>query len=387
MIVRPRLARDSLPRSNVPIQSKLQLALARGQLTGGLPKARTMTNHTSKAAYYTGQKSFRVEDVAPTAPGFGEVLIDVAFCGVCGTDMHVYHGDMDGRVTTHRVIGHEMSGVLAALGEGVERLQVGQRVVVRPLTHCGDCPACRAGHTHICHKLKFLGLDADGAFQQKWTVPGHTIHVLPDGIDLKLAALIEPLAVACHDVRRSRLVAGETALVIGGGPIGMLIALVARHAGADVVIAEISEHRLGVARGLGLATHDPKDGPVDAAIKTRTDGKGADVVFEVSGSRAGVEAMTAAAATRGRIVMVAINNTRPPVDLFQFFWRELEMLGARVYEPADYDQAIALVAANTLDLAPLITDIRDLEDIEQAFAGLDGSSLAMKTLINVGGSR
>ncbi|QYO79060.1 alcohol dehydrogenase catalytic domain-containing protein [Devosia salina] len=336
------------------------------------------------AAFYAGQKSFRLEEVVPVAPGPGEVQIDVAYCGVCGTDMHVFHGDMDARVTTHRIIGHEMSGVIAAVGAGVEHIRTGQRVVVRPLDHCGDCPACRAGHSHICHNLKFLGLDSNGAFQQKWTVPAHTVHVLPQNLDLKLAAMVEPLAVACHDVRRGRIAAGEIALVIGGGPIGMLIALVAAHAGANAIVAEINENRLAIARKLELETINPKDGAIGPAIMARTDGRGADVVFEVSGSQAGVEAMTAAAAARGRIVMVAINNKRPPVDLFQFFWRELEMLGARVYEPEDYNRAIELLESGAVDVAPLITDIRGLDEIEQAFTGLEGNSNAMKTLIQVG---
>lgn len=343
-----------------------------------------MDTQTVTAAFYAGKKSFRIEEVIPVAPGPGEVQIDVAYCGVCGTDMHVFHGDMDARVTTNRIIGHEMSGVVAALGADVENLQIGQKVVVRPLDHCGHCPACQAGHDHICHNLKFLGLDTNGAFQRKWTVPAHTVHGLPPTMDLKLAAMIEPLAVACHDVRRARLVAGETALVIGGGPIGMLIALVAADIGADVVVAEINENRLAIARKLGLEAINPQNGPVAAAIIAQTEGRGADVIFEVSGSQAGVEAMTAAAATRGRIVMVAINNKKPPVDLFQFFWRELEMLGARVYEREDYDRAIDLLATGALDVTPLITDIRGLEQIEQAFIGLEGNSNAMKTLIRVG---
>lgn len=342
---------------------------------------------TSMAAFYSGNRSFRVEEVAPQPPGPDQVQLDVAFCGICGTDLHVFHGDMDARVTTRRVIGHEMSGTVAALGDQVEGFAVGQKVVVRPLDPCGACSACHAGHSHICHKLKFLGLDTEGAFQQKWTVPAHTLHALPMQTDLRHAALIEPLAVACHDVRRARLAPGETALVIGGGPIGMLIAMVARQAGADVVIAEINPNRIVMAKGLGFQVADPKDGPVNEAIAARTAGKGADVVFEVSGSTAGVETMTAAAATRGRIVMVAINNKKPPVDLFRFFWRELEMVGARVYEPEDYQQAIALLAGGTLDLSALITDIRDLPQIEEAFAALDGNPTAMKTLIRLNGDQ
>lgn len=114
-----------------------------------------MTTQTISAAYYRGNKSFAVEQAAATAPGPGEVAIRVAYCGICGTDMHVYHGNMDARVGLNRVIGHEMSGVVEAVGEGVDTITPGQKVVVRPLDHCGECPACKRGHQHICQNLKF----------------------------------------------------------------------------------------------------------------------------------------------------------------------------------------------------------------------------------------
>ena len=136
---------------------------------------------TISAAYYRGDKRFTVETIAaPPPPGPGEVQIDVAFCGICGTDLHVYLGHMDQRVGFERVIGHEMSGTVSTVGDGVAGLTPGDRVVVRPLDACGECPACKRGHAHICQNLKFLGLDTDGAFQEKWTVPAHTVHKLPE---------------------------------------------------------------------------------------------------------------------------------------------------------------------------------------------------------------
>ncbi len=335
------------------------------------------------AAYYTGNKTFAIETITARPPGRGEVQIDVAYCGICGTDLHVYLGHMDQRIGNHRVIGHEMSGVISALGEDVTGLAVGQPVVVRPLDHCGHCPACVAGHEHICHNLKFLGLDTDGAFQEKWTVPAHTVHVLPEDLPLAHAALIEPLAVACHDVRRGRVAPGEDVLVIGGGPIGILVAMAARHAGGNVLISEINDNRLTFARGLGFDIANPKDEDVASVINQRTAGKGADVVFEVSGTQPGVDLMTAAAATRGRVVMVAIHATRPQIDLFQFFWREIEMLGARVYEPEDYQQAIALLVGGEIDVGAMITDVHPITGIAAAFSALTSNPNAMKSLIKV----
>jgi len=212
-------------------------------------------------------------------------------------------------------------------------------------------------------------------------VPAHTIHKIPADLHLKHAALIEPVAVACHDVRRARLVAGEDALVIGGGPIGMLIAMVAKHLGAKVVLSEVNAYRLELAQSLGFATLNPRKVNVADEIYKQTANKGADVVFEVSGTQAGVDTMTAAAAARCRIVMVAIHVTRPTVDLFKIFLSEIELLGARVYEPDDFDQAIALFASGAIDCNSMITDVRPLDEITSVFEALSGNARSMKNLI------
>ncbi|WP_368185353.1 zinc-binding dehydrogenase [Aestuariibius sp. HNIBRBA575] len=343
-----------------------------------------MSDLEINAAYYRGDKTFTVEKTVSPPPKAGEVAVRIAYCGICGTDMHVFHGNMDARVGLNRIVGHEMSGIVERVGADVDGFSVGQNVVVRPLEHCGECPACVAGHTHICHKLKFLGLDTDGAMQEIWNVPAHVLHQLPADMRLDHAALIEPVAVACHDVRRAALKKGEDVVVIGGGPIGVLVAMVARDSGGNVVISEVNPHRLAIAETLGFDTVNPKDTDLVEAINQRTGGKGADVVFEVSGTQPGVDAMTAVAATRARIVMVAIHATKPQIDLFQFFWRELDLMGARVYEPQDYDKAIEIIASGGVDADTVITDISPLSDIQAAFEALDSSPTAMKSLIKVG---
>jgi 2-desacetyl-2-hydroxyethyl bacteriochlorophyllide A dehydrogenase len=341
-----------------------------------------VTRHS--AAFYRGNRNFAVEQVEAPAPGPGEVQLRVAYCGICGTDMHVFHGNMDARVGLNRIVGHEMSAKVEAVGDGVDNVLPGQHVVVRPLDPCGACPACRRGHAHICHNLKFLGLDTDGAMQELWNAPAHTLHLLPEGMRLDHAALIEPVAVACHDVRLAGVQPGEDVVVIGGGPIGVLVAMVAREAGGKVLLSEVNEARLAIARSLGFDTVNPAREDLQALVDARTGTKGADVVFEVSGTQPGVDAMTAVAATRARIVMVAIHASKPQIDLFKFFWRELQLIGARVYEPQDYDAAIALVAEGRIDAETVITDIRPLAEIQRAFDALDTSPTALKSLIKVG---
>lgn len=336
---------------------------------------------THNAAFYTGNKQFSLETTEEILPQAGEVQIDVAYCGICGTDLHVYQGHMDQRIGYHRVIGHEMSGTIRAMGAGVEGLAIGNPVVVRPLSSCGECHACIRGHEHVCQNLMFLGLDTHGAFQQRWTVPAYCVHAIPPELSLDHAALVEPVAVAVHDVRLGRVSSGEDVLVIGGGPIGLLIAMVSKAAGAKVTMVEINKHRLIMAAELGFNTVDPTIATSTERLIEDTDGKGMDVVFEVSGAAAAAALMTEVAAVRGRIVMVAIHAQKPAVDLFQFFWREIEMIGARVYEPQDYEEAIRLVAADAIDSRKLITSVRDLHELQASFEELVADPKSMKTLI------
>ena len=335
------------------------------------------------AAQYAGEKTFNIQPGTTVPPGPGEVRLSVGYVGICGTDMHIYHGVMDARVAPPQIIGHEMSGVVAEVGEGVKNVVIGDHVVVRPLDYCLNCPACDAGHSHVCQNLKFMGIDTPGAFQSSWTVKSRTLHKLPSNVSLKMGALVEPLAVACHDVARARVAKGEDVVVIGGGPIGQLVAMVAKAKGANVIISEVNATRRQFSEDNGINTIDPiKQDPV-AEIAKVTNGKGADVVFEVSGVQPAVDVMTEIAAVRGRICMVAIHSQKPQVDLFKFFWKELELLGARVYEHEDFEQAIKLIADGSLDLEPLISSVSKINDIGSAFASMDGNPSGMKALVSL----
>lgn len=330
--------------------------------------------------FFTGDKAFDLQPTTATPPAPGEVQLRVAYCGVCGTDVHIYHGAMAHRLKLPQVIGHEVSAEIAALGEGVTGWQVGDRVTVRPLQPGADDPSDN-GQKHIGKNLTFIGIDSPGGMQTHWNVPAHTLHRLPANLSLKLGALIEPLAVACHDVRLGELQPGENAVIIGGGPIGMLIALAATHKGANVLISEPNPARLELAQSLGLVTVNPRDQDLVAAVETFTNGQMADVAFEVSGVAAGVQAMTQVVRARGRIVMVAIHADPKPVDLFRFFWRELRLIGARVYEPQDFEKAIELAASGTLPLEKLITQVSPLADAKSIFETIDANPAGMKYLL------
>jgi 2-desacetyl-2-hydroxyethyl bacteriochlorophyllide A dehydrogenase len=217
--------------------------------------------------------------------------------------------------------------------------------------------------------------------QTLWTVPAYTLHRLPAEMPLEMAALVEPLAVACHDVHRGQVAPGDYVVVQGGGPIGILIALVARHAGGKVLISEVNPFRLKLVRELGFDALNPVEQDLVAYVEAQTKTAGADVIFEVSGSAAGSASMTKLAKVRGRIVIVAVFGQSVSIDLFQFFWRELELVGARVYRPEDFEEAIALAASNALPLERLITEVCPMENITSAMQRLETGGEVMKILV------
>jgi (R,R)-butanediol dehydrogenase/meso-butanediol dehydrogenase/diacetyl reductase len=332
-------------------------------------------------ANYIGNGSIDIRSASPSAPRAGEVQIRVAYTGICGTDLHVLHGNMDARVTMPAIVGHEMSGRIETVGEGVTGWSVGDPVTVMPLDWDGTCPACLAGNQHVCQNLNFVGIDSPGSLQGFWNVRADLLVALPHSLRLDHAALVEPVAVSVHDVRRSGLIPGEKAVVIGGGPIGVLIATTARQFGGDVVVIELDETRRRAVADLGFQVLDPKANDQVAWVNEWTGGAGADVVFEVSGSAAAVLGATSLAKVRGRLVVVAIHPDPRPIDLQRLFWRELTIIGARVYERQDFETAIELLDSGVIPADLLITRIEPISATASAFAAL-AAGLAMKILID-----
>jgi 2-desacetyl-2-hydroxyethyl bacteriochlorophyllide A dehydrogenase len=335
-----------------------------------------------KAACYTGDTQMEVQHHEPVPPGAGEVQIRVAYTGICGTDLHVLQGHMDHRVTFPAVLGHEMSGRIAAMGEGVRAWSIGDAVTVMPLDWCGHCPACVAGYTHICHNLNFIGIDSPGAMQARWNVSERTLIRLPSALDLRHGALVEPTAVAVHDVGRANVQPGEKVVVIGSGPVGVLIGLVAQSVGADVVILDFDPFRRGIAEQAGLRTLDAAADDVAASIDVWTAGAGADVAFEVSGSAGGITMAVQVLAVRGRLTLVGIHSAKREIDLYRVFWRELVLVGARLYDREDFESAVELVATGSIPADLLISRIESLDHTAEAFAALESGAGVMKILID-----
>ncbi|MFJ7062914.1 zinc-binding dehydrogenase [Streptomyces microflavus] len=323
------------------------------------------------AVRYTGARTLDTASLTSPPPGPGEVELAPAYVGVCGTDLHIFHGDMDARVHTPAILGHEMSGRVVRVGPDVAGWRPGDAVTVMPLRWDAACPACLDGHQHLCHRLDFIGIDSPGAMRQRWIVDASVLVRLPDSLPLDRAALVEPTAVAVHDVGRAAVREGERVAVVGGGPVGILIALVARDAGADVRVVEPSVHRRLLIEKLGFIAWDPEADDVPGLVRRWTGGAGAEVAFEVSGAAAGVSTAVDVLAVRGRLCLVAIHARPREVDLHRFFWRELTLVGARLYGRSDFERAVRLVAQGVVPAEQLITRVVPLSEAPAAFEALE----------------
>ncbi|WNX85491.1 alcohol dehydrogenase catalytic domain-containing protein [Agathobaculum sp. NTUH-O15-33] len=339
-----------------------------------------------KAAVISAKDSIHLQQAPIPEIGDGEALIRLRYCGICGSDLHVLHGQHP----TARfpvVPGHEFVGeLIEARGMGAEQFAPGDMVVAQPFFSCGNCEPCAQGHDNVCRDLHFMGAHCDGAFAEYVKVLTRKMYKIPKELNLRLAALAEPVAVAVHDVRRSGLQVGQTALIIGGGPIGMLIAMVARASGARrVVISEINAFRRGFAERHGFDTLNPLDADFAAQIGALTEGKGFDVSFEVSGSRPGIAAAVEHTTIGGMIMVVGMTKEPYPVDLSAMFSKELRMQGVRIHAQYNFIGAVELLKSGELNeaFASLISKVYPLDQVEEAFAFADVPGDYFKVLVEM----
>lgn len=329
-----------------------------------------------KAARYHGKEDLRVEEVPEPVTQPGTVKIRPAWTGICGSDLHLFlegpfppapsqtqPHPLSGE-TLPVVFGHEFSGVVEELGEGVEDLAVGDAVVVEPFMVCGECPPCRDGLYNACVKMGFIGISGrGGGLAEHIVVERRWVHPVGD-VPLDQAALVEPLAVAYHGVRLSGAKAGDTVLVGGAGPIGLLTCAVLHAIGARAVVTEVSGARKAKALETGVAdvVLDPREVDVAARVLELTDGRGADVAIECSGAQPVLDTLTRALKAGGTLQIVALFSEPPTLDVMTVLLRELTIKGAIGYAD-DHPAAIRLVQDGKVDLAPFVTGRIAVEDV------------------------
>ncbi len=320
------------------------------------------------AAIYTGVG--RVENVVRTIPCLkdGETLIKVESVGICGTDMSIFAGKHP-RAKAPLIMGHEVGGVIAEIaGKKPEGTEVGTRVTFYPLISCGTCYTCLSGKTYVCDNLKLIGIDSDGGMAEYVVVPSESVIPVPESWNKNRAALMEPLAVAVHAIRRSSVKPGDDVLVIGAGIIGILSGQMAKAAGATkVVIADIIPYRLKIAADAGLIAVNSKEEDFTELINKMTGGVGFDVTMECTGSAGAQPYTTAATRVLGEILVVGMPKEPPPVDLRMVTFKELTMVGTRVYEKINFVRAIDLVEQKRVNVDNMVTHEFNIEQVKEAF--------------------
>jgi len=338
---------------------------------------------TMRASRLHGIRDLRMEYLPRPTPGPGEVLLKVDSVGVCGSDVHYY---LEGRigdqvVTAPIIMGHEFSAWVAGLGAGIEDLEIGQLVAVEPAISCGECESCRHGHPNLCPDVRFCGTPpVDGVFAEYTVMPAENCFLLPPGFGPVDGAMLEPLGTAIHTVGLAHLRPGQTVAVLGAGPIGLLIAAVARTSGASAVyMTEPLAYRRQFALDyVADAALNPDDTDVVAEIIYLTDGRGVDVAFEAAGASETPDQAAALACPGGKVIIAGI----PSEDTMTFTASTTRRKGLTIKlvrrMKHAYPRAIRMVQAGMVDVRPLATHTFPLERIGEAFemvAAYDGGVL------------
>ncbi len=328
-----------------------------------------------KAAKWYGKKDIRVEEVPePGAPKSNEVKIKVAWCGICGSDLHEYvAGPIFIPTEPHPltgakaplILGHEFSGEVVEVGSAVTTLKVGDKVAPDACQHCGECLPCRMGRYNVCEKLAFTGLMSDGAFASYVNVPAELCYVLPENFNMEIASLIEPLATGFKAVRLAGSVMGQTAVILGAGTIGLGTLMCAKAAGvATAIVVEMSSARKKLAKECGAdVVLDPKECDVVAEIKKLTGGSGADVSFECIGNKHTGPLAIDVIRNCGTAVIVGIFEEPSAFNFFSLSATDKVVIGTLAYTIDDFAGVSKLLASGQIKAEPMITGRIPLNDI------------------------
>ncbi|WP_284139165.1 2,3-butanediol dehydrogenase [Virgibacillus sp. LDC-1] len=345
-----------------------------------------------KAARWYGQKDIRVEEVTDPAVEQGKVKIKVAWAGICGSDLHEYAAGpifipvKEKHPLTNDIapiiMGHEFSGEVVEVGEGVDRVKPGDRVTVEPIYSCGKCKACRSGLYNLCNQLGFHGLaGGGGGFAEYTTVPEVMVHKIPDSMSFEQAALTEPAAVALHAIRQSKLRAGDTAAVFGAGPIGLLTIQALFLSGASKVYAvELSPERKKLASDLGAIVIDPSEVDPVEEIQKLTNG-GVDIAYEVTGVPVVLQQSIDSTKLEGETVIISIWESNPPINANNVLLKERNVTGTIAYRDI-FPAVIELIANGKFAAEKLITKKIKLDEIvDEGFESLMKEKSQVKILV------
>ena len=335
-----------------------------------------------KAIVWTDIDTIKVMDVPQPEPKEKEAIIKVRSASICGSDLTIVSGKHP-RARRPLILGHEFMGTVFDLSNNHQsNYKKGQRVVVEPLLSCKICKHCKNGNEHVCQNLKLLGVETDGGFAEYARVPIEKIYTISASISDEEAALIEPLAVAVHAVNCANIEEGDTVAIIGGGPIGLLLAQVI-HARkfSKPWIAEISPYRIQLARSMGFEVIDTNKYELLDRILELTNGEGTNVTFDAAGVPFSCSNIIPITGIKGRIVMTAIHKKPCEIMFQQLSYREQVIIGTRIYAKGDFKEAISLVEEKKVDLKKIITHIFSIDNAKEAFDAASNSNESCKVVI------
>lgn len=326
-----------------------------------------------------------VPDLTPAQLGEYDILIRIHKIGICGSEIHSYHGEHP--ATFYPVVqGHEYAGVVVAVGPKVTKCKVGDKVTARPQLVCGQCGPCRRGQYNVCEHLRVQAFQADGAAQDLFIVPEERLVRLPDTLSLEYGAMIEPVAVGAHAVSRAGDLRGLNVVVSGAGTIGNLVAQFALAKGArKVLITDVSDYRLEIARQCGIArTLNVTKTPLKEGIREIFGEEGFQVGFEVAGVESSIRSLMECIEKGSRIVVVAVFAKDPALSMFHLGEHELTLIGTMMYRHEDYLTAVEEVSSGRIHLEPLISNRFAFSQYDEAYRYIaQNREKCMKVMIDL----
>ncbi len=350
-----------------------------------------------KAAVFYGKEDLRVEEVPePTEVGPGQIKVKVGYAGICGSELHIYYypelvpqiSDTPHPLTGAKlpqILGHEISGTIVELGEGVEGLEPGDRGAVFPMVaSCGECSACRHGVPATCKLMASVGANAPGGGLSEYlVVDASKFHRLPEEVSLRMGALVEPMAVGWHAVVRSEAKAGDSALLVGAGPVGIGAWYGFRARGIEkVLVSEPNEDRRAAIAALGATVIDPVNEDLAAAVAKLTDGEGVSVAIDAAGAQAAFTSALESLAPGGRLSLVAMHEQPVQFNAAGVMLGQTEIAGSVGYDPEDFDAIIEAMSRGVYSAEGWVAD-RELEEVVDAIEELH-AGIGSKVLIRIG---
>jgi len=324
-----------------------------------------------RQAVMTSPGVIEFRDVPDPKPGPGQVMLRIQRIGVCGSDVHVFHGKHP--FTPYPVVqGHEFSATVEAVGTGVKGIEPGSQATATPQEVCGECPPCRRGDYHICDRLKVRGFQAPGVAQDLFVTEADKIVPLPADFTPERGAFVEPVAVAVHSTGRAGEMNGRNVVVAGAGPIGNLVAQVCRWRGAKVLVTDVSDYRLEIAKKCGIEdTSNPNSESLKDAARRVFGADGFGTAIECAGAEPAMAAVIDAVNKGGTIMVVGVFEGKPRIDMSVVGDRELALVGTLMYQHGDFEQAVKLMASGDVVTEPLYSRHFSFAEYASAYSFID----------------